>query len=210
MTGSPMLVMVIVLAAVTGCGPAPVTETRAATPVAFGAHIPGVSVEEALAYLEEHTLECAGPRQPEAKTREWLCRTEYADGSSLDVRLVGDQAGVSQLVGVARNASPDEAVSYLVGSVAGWSPPAALETRSWHGRPIIPIKGASGTSRARRSGSSRILRLAPSWSIPPPTNRVARRKGGQARQAYPAGQYSCDPRIYGGPTHRTFVLLSLG
>ncbi|MGH2401241.1 MAG: hypothetical protein ACRDE6_00900 [Candidatus Limnocylindria bacterium] len=88
---------------------------------------------DVLEYLEEFALKCLGPGKPFPDSREWLCRQDYADGSALDVRVVGDEAGVSQIVGIAHRASPDDAVSHLAGVVASLvvPEPEAARLRIW-------------------------------------------------------------------------------
>ena len=76
-----------------------------------------LSVQEAVAYFELYAMECLGPAQPFADSREWLCTQEHPT-SMHTVRIIGDAAGVSQLVGVSQGASPDDAVSFLVNVVA--------------------------------------------------------------------------------------------
>lgn len=87
-----------------------------ATPVGTGLSHFGLSVAEVLAYLEQHTMECHGPAEPFADSREWLC-VQDDDVSTNTVRVIGDAAGVSQVVGVSEGLSPDDAISFLLGVV---------------------------------------------------------------------------------------------
>jgi hypothetical protein len=92
-----------------------------------------LAVAEALAYFEERALDCLGPETPLPDPREWLCRAQLESGAGLDVRVVGDEEGVSQIVAVAHELTADDAVAHLVGAVASLvvTGPDAEAMRLW-------------------------------------------------------------------------------
>lgn len=61
-------------------------------------------------------MECVGPAAPFPDSREWLCVQENI-ASTNTVRIMGDNVGVSQLIGIAEDASADGAISFLLGVV---------------------------------------------------------------------------------------------
>jgi hypothetical protein len=63
-------------------------------------------------------FECVGPERPFADPREWLCTHEFEDASRIEVRIIADQSGVSQIVGVARGLNAEESASFLGSTVA--------------------------------------------------------------------------------------------
>lgn len=77
-----------------------------------------LSLDQALAWFEERTLACVGPERPFADPREWLCTHEFEDSSRIEVRIIADRAGVSQIVGVASGLNAEDSASFLGSTVA--------------------------------------------------------------------------------------------
>ncbi len=104
--------------ALAGCGEPPVTRSTMATtstPAAIARF--DLTVSEALAYFEQFAaVRCIGPDRPSTDAREWLC-TQASAASKNSVRILGDSAGVSQLIAVAEGETPENAVSFLIGTV---------------------------------------------------------------------------------------------
>jgi len=114
---SRALALLLAAAVLAGCVEAS-PEPESPQPPPGIAHFDDLSLDQALAWFEERTLECVGPEQPFADPREWLCTHEFEDASKIEVRIIADQSGVSQLVGVASGLDGEDSASFLGSTVA--------------------------------------------------------------------------------------------
>lgn len=104
----------MVLGVVTGCAmPSPSPQ-----PVVYH-YIRDISVQSATAWFQERTLKCLGPNQPTAELAEWHCMHEFRDGTVIEARVVGDQRGVAEIIGIASGLSVQDSAGYLGETVAG-------------------------------------------------------------------------------------------
>jgi hypothetical protein len=120
------MLVVAILEVCAGCATRPVTASPSATPARTPPAIPRfeLKVADALAYLEQYSMECLGPDEPFIDSREWLCVQDNVTSTNT-VRVIGDAAGVSQLVGISEGVSPDDAISFLLGVVVAAVVPRA-------------------------------------------------------------------------------------
>lgn len=140
---TPPAALVLVIAALglcAGCARSPITPSS--TPAQTPAAIPRftLTVADAVAYFEQYSMECLGPDEPFVDTREWLCEQDNVSSTNT-VRVIGDARGVSQLVGISEGASPDDAISFLLGVVVAAVVPQAEDAAMTYravSRPELP------------------------------------------------------------------------
>ncbi len=116
----------------TGCAGGPV-EPVTPSPSPTAAQAPAarthfdLSVVDAVAYFERYSMECVGPNEPFVDSREWLCVQDNVTSANT-ARIIGDAAGVSQLIGISEGGSPEDAISFLLGVVVAAVVPEAEAT----------------------------------------------------------------------------------
>jgi hypothetical protein len=76
------------------------------------AYFSGASLSTLRSYFQERTLACPGPGLPFPDLRDFLCFHDFEDGSRVEVRIVADEHGVTQIVGVATSLEPEESAAW--------------------------------------------------------------------------------------------------
>ncbi len=147
-TAVARVVTVCTLVIAAGCASAETVEPRIK-------YLDDLTLDQAIAWFEERTLECLGPGEPISDPREWRCTHNFDDGSFVEVRITADRSGVSHIVGVANGFGVEPAASFLGTTVAGLAVPTNRreELTLW-----AHNHGASGGTRVVGSVSIELQR----------------------------------------------------